>query len=87
MVELQALGVARSLLFGVVAFLVCLQITNVSPTGSSAGVLSTQTSHNSKGKSKDIPASLENSNVRHSPCLCYFLGLPDKILKFVTNIW
>jgi len=71
MVELQALGGARSLFFGVVAFLVCLQITKVSPAGSSSGVLSTQTSQDSKGKTKDIPASLENSNVRYSPCLGY----------------
>jgi len=64
MAELQALGVARSLLFGVVAFLVCLQFANVSPTVSSSGVLSTQTSQDNKGKTKDLPASLENSNVR-----------------------
>ena len=70
MVELQSLGVARSLFFGAVAFLVCLQIMYVSPTGSSLGVLSTQRSQDGKGKTKDIPASLDNSNVRYSPCSC-----------------
>lgn len=64
MVDLKTLGVARPLFFGVVAFLFCLQITNVSPTGSSTGILSAKTSQDTQGKTKDIPASFENSNVR-----------------------
>lgn len=72
MTDLQSLGVGRSLLFfAAVAFLFCLQIANVSPTASSAGNAMAQTAQASQGKSKDIPTSLENSNVRYFPCFCY----------------
>ncbi|XP_078372546.1 adipolin-like isoform X1 [Oculina patagonica] len=64
MVDLQYLGVARSLFFAVVAFLFCLQIASVSPTGSSPGVLPSQTSQGSQEKTKEIPTNLENSNLQ-----------------------